>query len=311
MGVKFHDYYEILGVARTATDAEIKKAYRKLARKLHPDVNPGDKTAEGRFKEVNEAYDVLSDPEKRKRYDQLGANYQNGADFTPPPGWEGTRVNFEDLGEIFGGGGFDYSDFFKAIFGGRGGGRKTGTAGYRTVARGRDLEAELELGLREAHQGGEQSLLMASPVRKKLTVKIPPGVREGTKIRLAGQGYPGIGQGTPGDLYIKVKFKPDPLFAVIAPDDLQLELAVAPWEAVLGGKVQVPTLDGSVEMSIPPGSQGGSRLRLRGQGLKRRDGSRGDQYVKLKIVVPAKPSPRERELFSKLAEESAFRPRSF
>jgi curved DNA-binding protein len=254
---------------------------------------------------------VLSDPEKRKRYDQLGADYQNGADFTPPPGWENVRVDFDDLGEIFGGSGFGYSDFFNAIFGAHRSGRRTSAAGFGAARRGRDLEAEIELGLREAHQGGERSLLMESPVRKKLTVKIPSGVREGTKIRLAGQGYPGMGQGSPGDLYIKVKLKPDPLFTVIAPDDLQMELAVAPWEAVLGGKVQVPILDGSVEMTIPPGSQGGARLRLRGQGLKRRDGSRGDQYVKLKIVVPTNPSSRERELFSKLAEESTFRPRSF
>ncbi len=353
MAVKFHDYYQTLGVARGASEDEIKKAYRKLARKYHPDVNPGDKSVEEKFKEINEAYEVLSDPEKRRRYDQLGANWKAGADFTPPPdwadragwtpyggrpgGWEGVRVEYGDLGDIFGGAGGvgGFSDFFETLFGERGA-RRGAPRGAGFAMRGQDVEAELEIGLEDAHRGTMRTITIQSTVRcpecngaggingrpcptchgagvvtrpKTLDVTIPAGVREGSVIRLAGQGEPGTGNAPPGDLLLRLRLKPHRLFSVTGEGDVQIDLPVAPWETALGARVNVPTIDGSVEMTIPAGAQGGQRLRLRGQGLNRRGGGRGDEYVKLKIVTPPKPTEKERELFERLAAESRFNPR--
>ncbi len=311
--MEFKDYYKTLGVAKDATEKEIRQAYRKLARKHHPDVNPGDKAAEERFKEINEAHEVLSDPEKRRRYDQLGADWKHGADFTPPPGWQTYQVNVEDLGDLgdlFEGlGGF--SDFFTTLFGTAGRrASRAGRAGAGFTVRGRDSEAEISLALQEAHRGGKRTITVQGPGRnRQLEVTIPAGVREGSVIRLAGQGNPGAAGGPPGDLYLRVRLKPDHLFAPVGEDDLQIDLPVAPWEAVLGARVRVPTLDGAVEMTVPPGAQSGQKLRLRGQGLNRRDGGRGDQYVRLKVVVPTRPTERERDLFSSLAAESQFDPR--
>ena len=335
MAVKFKDYYEVLGVPRTATENDIRKEYRKLARKHHPDVNPGDKSAEERFKEINEAYEVLSDAEKRKRYDQLGANWKAGADFTPPPGGGNGRVDFSGgFGDIFGGNGgaSGFSDFFESMFG-RGRSARGG-AGFRTS--GQDIEAEIPLTLEEAHRGGTRniSLEVTEPCPeckgtgrkdgkvcptchgagiisrpKSFEVTIPPGVREGSVIRLAGQGEPGANGASPGHLYLRVRIKPHRLFEVAGEDDVQIELPVAPWEAALGAKVSVPTLDGAVEMTIPPGTQGGARLRLRNQGLNKRGGGRGDEYVKVKIVIPPRLTAKEKELFEKLAAESRFNPR--
>jgi curved DNA-binding protein len=331
--MKFRDYYEVLGLARTATEDEIKKAFRKLARKYHPDVNPGDKTAEEKFKEINEAYEVLSDPDKRKRFDQLGANWKAGADFTPPPDWarEGARGGF-DFSEIFGEGrgpgGF--SDFFEAFFRGAGRGARAG-AGF--AMRGSDVEAEISLSLEEAHRGVTRAISFDAAERcpgcggsgvkdnrpcpacqgtgtvhrtKSLEVDIPAGVRDGSVIRLAGQGEPGEGNAPAGDLFLRIAIKKHRLFQLVGDDDIQIELPVAPWESALGAKLGVPTLDGQVEMTIPAGAQGGQRLRLRGQGLNRRRGGRGDEYVKLKIVIPPRLSTKERELFEQLAAESGF-----
>ena len=335
MAVKFKDYYEVLGVKRDAGEEDIKKAYRKLARKYHPDVNPGDRTAEERFKELNEAYEVLSDHEKRNRYDQLGANWKAGADFTPPPGWENVRVDFGDLGDIFGGGHgpSGFSDFFETIFGGRRGSRPASGVSMR----GQDVEAEIALTLEEAHHGTLRTISFnaterctecrgtgvkggaicpkcrgtrATPRPKSLEVNIPAGVRDGSVIRLAGQGEPGSGNGPSGDLYLHVRVEQHQLFTITGEDDIQIELPISPWEAALGAKVNVPTIEGPVEMTIPTGAQGGQRLRLRGQGLNRRRGGRGDLYAKLKIVVPPKLTERERELLQKLANESRFDPRS-
>ncbi|HEY7864344.1 MAG TPA: DnaJ C-terminal domain-containing protein [Thermoanaerobaculia bacterium] len=338
MAVQFRDYYEVLGVPRTAPEDEIKKAYRMLARKYHPDVNPGDKSAEEKFKEISEAYAVLSDPEKRKRYDELGPNWKAGQDFRPPPGWEEVRVGAGGFGgfggfeDIFGGGAGGFSDFFDSLFGGR----PTGRAGAGFGMRGQDVEAEIPLTLEEAHRGATRSVTL--PVdepcpdcggsgakggrvcptcrgagvvrrRKSFDVTIPAGVRDGSVIRLAGQGQPGAYRGRAGDLFLKARLQPHPLFNLAGEDDVQIELPVAPWEAALGARVTVPTLDGPVEMKVPPGSQGGQRLRLRGRGLSRRRGGRGDQYTRLKIVNPPRLGPQERELFEKLGAASRFNPR--
>jgi curved DNA-binding protein len=334
MAVKFQDYYEVLGVTRSATADDIKKAYRKLARKYHPDVNPGDKTAEEKFKDVGEAYAVLSDPEKRKRYDQLGENWKAGADFTPPPGWEGGRVDVGDLSDLFGtgrgAGGF--SDFFETLFGARGGRR----AGAGFAMRGQDVEAAIELSLEAAHHGVIRTITLhttvvcpscnGSGVREKqvcatcrgmggvqrpktLDVTIPAGVRHGSVIRLAGQGELGTGQAPAGDLLLHVQLRPHPLFHVLGEGDVEIELPVTPWEAALGTKVRVPTIESAVDMTVPASAQSGQRLRLRGQGLQRRGSGRGDQYVRLKLVNPPTLTENERALFEKLAAASRFNPR--
>jgi curved DNA-binding protein len=334
MAVKFQDYYEVLGVSRTATAGDIKKAYRKLARKYHPDVNPDDTTAEEKFKDVREAYDVLSDPEKRQRYDQLGANWKAGAEFTPPPGWEGGRVDADDIGDILGAGhgAGGFSDFFATLFGARRGPR----AGAGFAWRGQDVEAAIALSLEEAHHGATRTITLhttavcstcnGSGVQEKhpcatcrgagvvtrpktLDVTIPAGVRHGSVVRLAGQGEPGTGQASAGDLLLHVQLRPHPLFHVLDEGDMEIELPVAPWEAALGAKIRVPTLDGAVDMTVPAGAQGGQRLRLRGQGMQRRGSGRGDQYVRLTLVNPPTLTDSERALFEQLAAASRFNPR--
>ncbi len=335
MAVKFKDYYEVLGVKRDVTEDQIRQAYRKLARKHHPDVNPGDKVAEDRFKEINEANEVLSDPEKRKRYDQLGANWKNGAEFTPPPGWGRVDVQFDDLGSMFGGGGF--SDFFETVFGGakQGGQAEQKRRGTRArPGRGQDAEAEMEISLEDAHSGGRHRITLQgtrpcpacggkglatgvvcatcrgagnvlSP--RTIDVNIPPAAREGSVIKVRKHGQAGVGEA--GDLYIKLKIKPNPIFAV-AGDDITAEVPISASEAVLGATIEVPTIDGKAEVKIPAGSQGGQRLRLKGQGLNKRGGGRGDQYVRLKVVVPTHPTDRERQLYQELIEASNFKPRA-
>lgn len=343
--VKFKDYYATLGVERSAGKDEIRKAYRKLARQHHPDRNPGDKNAEERFKDIQEAYAVLSDPEKRKQYDRLGSGWSQGADFTPPPGWGGTRVEFgnaSDFQDIFGDiGGF--SDFFQSLFGGRG---RTGfeqqtprsapRSRRAESARGSDVESEIDLTLEELHRGTRPTVALRTTeicaecqgkgvrrmsrcarcqgsgqvtTRKRLTVNIPPGMRDGSVLRLSGKGGKLRPDGPAGDLYLRIRMKPHPLFEVVGQDDLQIEVPISPWEGALGAKVPVTTLDGSVEVTVPPGTEGGSRLRLRGQGLNKRDGSRGDLYVRVRIAFPRRLNPEERELFQQLADKSTFDPR--
>jgi DnaJ-class molecular chaperone len=338
MAVQYRDYYETLGVKRDSSQKEIRKVYRSLARKFHPDVNPGDKAAEERFKDIQEAYAVLSDPEKRKQYDQLGGSWQQGADFTPPPGWSRTHVEYGDMGDIsdiFGGvGGF--SDFFESVFGGprgpRGGRQRRGFA-----AKGSDIEAQIELTLEDIHRGTQPTLTLqvekACPAcrgtglsgrapcaqcqgrgrliePKTMTVKIAPGARANSVVRLAGKGAAGTGGAPSGDLFLRIRIEPNPRFEMVGADDIQVELPVSPWEAALGTKVPVPTLEGSVEVTIPPGTQGGTRLRLRGQGLRKRDGNRGDQYVKVRIVLPTSLSREEEKILKELAQVSKFNPRS-
>jgi curved DNA-binding protein len=333
MAVKFRDYYETLEVPRGAPAEEVRKAYRKLARKHHPDVNRNDKSAEEKFKEINEAYEVLSDPEKRKRYDQLGANWKAGSEFTPPPGAQHAGAGYRDFSEVFGAGreAGEFSDFFESVFGGRRGGREA-----TSRRRGQNITAEIELTLEEAHHGGTRSISFegtetcpecggtgrkdakvcprchgAGVVQglRTFDVRIPPGMRNGSIIRLAGQGEPGSNGSPPGDLLLHVQTKPHRLFHLVGEDSVEIELPVASWEAALGSKVQVPTLDGLVEMTIRPGTQGGQKLRLRGQGPNKRGGGRGDQYVRVKIVIPPKLTSKEKALFEKLAEESHFNAR--
>lgn len=331
--MEYKDYYKIMGLAREATQDDIKRAYRKLARKYHPDVSK-DPKGEEKFKEIGEAYEVLSDPEKRKRYDQLGENWKAGADFTPPPGWEGGRVDMGDWGNLFGAGrgAGGFSDFFETLFGAR----RSPRAGAGFAMRGQDIEATIDLGLEEAHRGVTRTITFhttatcptcnGSGVRenqpcatcrgagvvtrpKTLDVTIPAGVRHGSVIRLAGQGEPGTGQAPAGDLLLHVQLRPHRLFHVLGEGDVEIELPVAPWEAALGTNVRVPTIEGAVDMTIPAGAQGGQRLRLRGQGLQRRGSGRGDQYVRLQLVNPPTLTDSERALFEKLAATTRFNPR--
>ena len=346
MAVGTKDYYEVLGVSRSATEDQIKAAYRKLARKFHPDLNPGDKAAEERFKELQEAYDVLSDAEKRKLYDQYGENWrvvQQGGQ-APPPGWEGFRTAGGPGAGGFDFSGFDFGDFgrstggmgdiFEDLFGRAGGGRARGRG---RSTRGQDVEAEIELSLEDAHRGGRRTLQMQAGELcqtcqgtgviggnqlcqtcggrgqvlrpKTIEVNIPAGVRDGSTIRLAGQGGTGAQGAPPGDLYLHIRLRPHPVFTVNG-DDLEVEVPLAPWEAVLGSRIGVPTIDGQVEMTVPAGAQSGQRLRLRGQGLNKRRGGRGDIYVRLKVVVPRQVSHEERQLYEQLRRISDFNPRA-
>ncbi|MEA2403499.1 MAG: curved DNA-binding protein, partial [Thermoleophilaceae bacterium] len=281
MAVAFRDYYEALGVPRDASQDEIKSAYRKLARKYHPDVSK-EEDADDRFKEVSEAYEVLRDPEKREKYDRLGANWKAGDDVSGAQGFRsggagdagfGDGVRFDFGGADFGGGGADFSDFFDSFFSSRGGGgfgagsRTRGRNGFST--RGSDAEAEIELSLQEAARGGRHKIRLADG--RDYEVNIPAGVRDGQRIRLAGEGGAGVGGGPPGDLFLRVRIRPDPRFALDG-SDLYTELPVAPWEAALGAEVEIPLLDGGTRrLRVPPGSSSGRRLRLRGQGLPKSD----------------------------------------
>jgi curved DNA-binding protein len=319
MSVEFQDYYETLGVGRDASEDEIKRAYRKLARKYHPDVNK-DKEAEEKFKQINEAHEVLKDPEKRKLYDQLGSEWQAGQDFKPPPGWENVHFDFRPGpgAEAFDfGGGF--SDFFEMLFGGSmGGGGRARARQSSWVMRGQDHEAEIEIDLDSAYHGTTRTLTLQGhevdqqgqvrPTVQNIQVKIPPGVTDGTRIRLTGKGGEGMGGGPPGDLYLKVHIEPHPRFTLEG-HNLQIEVPIAPWEAALGAPVQVVTMDGTVNLKIPSGSQSGQKLRLRGKGFPKKGGARGDLIARLKIVVPKDLTAKEKELFAEMAEVSSFKPR--
>jgi curved DNA-binding protein len=339
------DYYQVLGINRTASEDEIKAAYRKLARKFHPDLNPGDKAAEDRFKELQEAYDVLSDPDKRKKYNQYGENWRMaGEGFTPPPGWEGFRTGQSTANYDFSG--FDFGENFRGFSSGP----RTGGMGdifeelfgrarehSHRSSRGQDVEATLELSLEEAHRGGRRSLQLQATetcstcngrgvisgnqicstcsgsgylIRPKtIEVNIPVGVNHGATLRLAGQGGMGMGNAQAGDLYLNIHIKPHPIFSSKG-SDLEVEIPIAPWEAALGTRIDVPTIDGQVEMSIPAGTQSGQRLRLRNQGMNKKHGGRGDLYVRVKIVVPKMISEHEQRLYEELKRISNFNPRA-
>jgi curved DNA-binding protein len=313
MAVQFRDYYETLGVSKTASEDEIRSAFRKLARKYHPDVAKDKKAAEEKFKQINEAYEVLSDPEKRKKYDQLGANWNQPGGFQPPPGW-GTGQpgrGFQQWGADNGGvefefGGTGFSDFFEAFFGGGRG--RSAFSGFgqreRSAERGSDVEADIMVTLEEALHGSTRqvSLRRAGSIKtESYQVKIPRGVREGQRIRLAGQGEAGQRGGKSGDLFLRVRLARHPDFTVEA-SDLVHEVRIAPWQAVLGDELVVPTLEASARLKLPPGTQGGQRFRLRERGLPGVSGSRGDLYVVTQITVPRKLGEREREIWEQLAE---------
>lgn len=302
-----NDYYQALGVSRDATTEQIQQAYRQLARKHHPDVNK-DPGAEDRFKEINAAYHVLSEPKTRKRYDRFGEDFRR-----VPEDWEeqaeragagvggfggtgptGTRVHF---GRGFGDGpGINVEDLFGDLF--------VGGGGFGPIP-GADQQAEMELSLDEAYHGGKHQIALDG---RTYNVNIPAGVVEGQRIRLAGEGGQGSGDAPPGDLYLIVRLKPDPRFRLDG-RDLTTDLPVAPWEAVLGATVAVHTLGGEVKVKVPAGSSTGRRLRLRGEGMPNPRGAPGDLYAEIKVVVPPKPTTRGRELFEQLAAESNFDPR--
>lgn len=306
MAVRYKDYYQVLGVERSASKEQIRKAYRALARRYHPDINK-EAGAEERFKEITEAHEVLSDPEKRKRYDTLGANWQDGQDFAPPPGWEFSFGGRGGRGaETFDGLG-DFSDFFASLFGGAGGVDPRARA--TRSRRGPDHEAEIEVTLREIVDGGrKQVTLQADGGQRRFDVALPVGVREGTRIRLGGQGGGGAGGGPPGDLFLRVRLAHDPRFTVDG-YDLRSTVRITPWEAALGTAVDVDTVTGRATVKVAPGTSSDQTLRLRGLGLPRTATERGDLLVTLQIAVPKTLTPRERELFEQLAKESAFRPR--
>lgn len=304
--LEYKDYYQILGVARDADADAIKAAYRKMARKYHPDVSK-EKDAEDRFKEVQEAYEVLKDPENRRAYDQLGSNWRAGQEFRPPPGWQNFGHGFDE------GGAGGFSDFFEELFAQQ----RRGGGGFRR--RGEDSEAELAVRLEDVAQGAQREISLQVPVtgpdgrvrreNKKLSVKIPVGIAQGQRLRIAGQGQPGVGGGPNGDLYLRIVYAPHPQFRAEG-QDLYHDLAISPWEAVLGASVPVPTLDGSLRAKVPAGSSSGQRLRLRGKGLPGAQGkTAGDLYAVLQIVVPKELSAEERTLWEQLAAQSSFQPR--
>lgn len=326
------DYYSILGVPRGAAEKDIKAAYRRLARKYHPDVNPGDKVAEAKFKEINEAYEVLSDPEKRKKYDMYGADFENAEAFARAR--EQARQQYTGYGS---GGGTPFTTFetvdmgdlnevFENLFKGFGA-TGTRTGGRRAARRGEDIEHSIEVTLEEAFNGTKRLLDLQTEMTcpacqglgrvrnsmcsqcggsgrvikpRRLEVKIPPGVKDGSRIRIAGEGNPGVG-GPNGDLYLVVKVMPHPLFKREG-DDLMVEVPVALTTAVLGGEVQVPTLKGTkLALRIPPETQNGRVFRLARQGMpKLNDTARGDMLAKISVVLPVNLNEKERSLFEQL-----------
>jgi curved DNA-binding protein len=295
----FIDYYKILGVDKNATDADVKKAYRKLARKYHPDLNPNDKEAEQKFKEVNEANEVLSHPENRKKYDQYGENWQHSEEFEQQRQQQQSRRSGQQGGfggfEGFSGGG-DYSDFFESMFGGR----STGGRGQTRQSKGGDYNAELHLDLKDVYTTQKRELTVNG---KKIRLTIPAGVENGQVIKISGLGGEGSNGGPKGDLYItftienRTKFKLDKhnLYSTV---DLDL------YTAILGGEITVDTFDGKVKLKVIPGTQNGTKVKLKGKGfpIYKKEGVFGDLYITYQIVIPTQLTEKEKELFEELAK---------
>ena len=318
--MEFKDYYNVMGLARDATQDDIKRAHRRLARKFHPDVSK-ESDAEKHFKEVGEAYEVLRNPEKRAAYDQLGADYKAGQDFRPPPDW---NAGFESAGAgAQGAGAQDHSDFFESLFGrGFGGGRSTRGAQTSFHAQGEDRHARIQIDLEDAYNGATRIISLQMPQvdaqghvstrEHQIEFTIPRGIRAGQHIRLAGQGSPGIGQGGAGDLYLEVEFRTHAHYRVDR-HDVYLDLPVAPWEAALGAEVNVPTPSGLVELKIPAGSGAGRKLRLKGRGIPGATpaGTPGDFYFVLQVVLPPADSDAAKSLYQGMATQfKSFNPRS-
>ncbi|MDP3843891.1 MAG: DnaJ C-terminal domain-containing protein [Oxalobacteraceae bacterium] len=314
--MKYKDYYASLGVPRTATQDEIKSAYRKLARKYHPDVSK-EADAEARFKEMGEAYKVLKDPETRAAYDQVGSQWQSGQEFQPPPNWD---AGFEFSGRDMGGGagdGADYSDFFEALFGRRTGRGHPHAARQTMRAQGQDHHAKVEIDLKDAYHGARRSISLRMPAtdaqghvvtrERTLDIQIPKGVREGQHLRLSGQGGPGLGGGPAGDLYLEIVFRAHPHYRVDG-RDVYFDLPLAPWEAALGGSVTAPTPAGSVQLAIPAGSSAGRKLRLKGKGIP--GNPAGDLYAVLTIALPSADNERAKEAYRAMAQAFEFNPRA-
>ena len=324
--MEFQDYYATLGVPKTASEKEIRSAYRKLARKFHPDVNPGNAEAEERFKKINEAYEVLSDPDKRKKYDQLGSRWKEyesyeraqaaaeAAGQSRQPfdfsnlGADGTRYEYrtaspEDFEDLFGDA-QPFSDFFDTFF--AGGGTRGRTPRAR---RGRDVEYPLEVSLAEAYRGTRRTLdlQLANGTTRRIEVTIPPGVTDGSRIRVAGQGSPGSNGGPPGDLYLVTAVQPDRRFERNG-DDLRTRVAAPLATMVLGGEVHVPTPDGRrLALKVPPNTQDGKAFRLRGQGMPHfgQPDRKGDLHAEVHVHLPERLSDRQRELLEQFARTTS------
>lgn len=333
--MEFKDYYQVLGVPRSATGKDVKSAYRKLARKFHPDVNPGDSEAEKRFREINEAYEVLGNEENRKKYDELGARWKQGAGPGWPPGGAGGGQTMDfDLNDLFanfgnaGGGASGHSSFFDAFFGGMGGGRPGGFGGRAAGRTGSDVEAVAEISVDEAFHGTTRQVSLERPgpcptcggggrtqagfcpacrgqgqvlTPRTLDVRIPAGVTDGSRIRIRNEGQPGPGGGPSGNLYLKVKLHKDPVWDVKG-HDLYRDLQVPLYDAILGGEVGFTSPGGqNLSLRIPPESQNGKQFRLSGQGLPRAKGAAGDLYVRLQVQLPMRLTDEQRDLFRRLA----------
>lgn len=339
MALEYKDYYRTLNVAKTATEDEIRKSFRKLARVYHPDVAKNKVGTEDKFKEINEAYEVLGDPVKRRKYDALGSNWnQPGAESRGTGSRAGRRPHSSqspDVGSEFGGASF--SEFFEQLFNSNRGGRSGSAHNGQTdfSAQGQDVEAEILITLEEASRDSIRQVTLrrmiacskcqgkgvvgpsacsvcggsgATEQTVSHKVKISAGVREGQKLRLTGQGEPGSQGGKAGNLYLLVRFAKHPEFEARG-DDLYHTLEIAPWEAVLGGNISVPTLEKPVNIRLPAGTQNGQKLRVRNKGLATREGQHGDLIVDAHIVIPTQTEPSQRELWEKLAETSNFNPR--
>lgn len=332
MAVQFRDYYEVLGVARDAGQDDIRKAFRKLARKYHPDVAEDKVAGEAKFKELNEAYEVLSDPAKRRKYDALGPNWQHGADFSQAARGAGTGGGFdyEDHGGFGGGqgGGYEFhfggstgfSDFFENLFGrpagGGGRGARAAAGGAGMQRRGRDVEADILVSLEEVLHGSERPLSLQKPrpdggmETKSVRIRIPRGIAAGQFIRCAGLGEPGTDGGEAGDLFLRVHLERHPYLRVDG-HDLYYDLLLAPWEAALGTEVEIPALHRNLRIRVPADTVSGTELRLAGKGLPTgTSGSTGDLYAVVDIVMPGHSTPSEQALWKQLSELSRFNPRA-
>ncbi|WP_448872254.1 DnaJ C-terminal domain-containing protein [Desulfobulbus propionicus] len=310
--MEYKDYYKILGVERNASQDQIKQAYRKMARKYHPDVNKTT-DAESRFKDIGEAYEVLKDPQKRAAYDQFGANWREGQNFEPPPNWD---AGFEFRGAGYtGGDASQFSDFFESLFG------RDNTSGRRQYTfrmQGEDQHAKILISLGDAYRGAQKTITLNRPTMDQhghmflqphtMNIRIPQGILEGQRIRLEGQGQPGYGGGPAGDLFLEIAFEDDRIFHA-EKRDIHLSLPITPWEAALGTTLTVPTLGGKVQLKIPPGSQGGKKLRLKGRGLCAGH-NKGDQIITLRIVVPEAKTQEQRDLYTKMAQQMPINPRT-